>query len=293
MNNVLSNKKYIAIFVLPAFIFYTVFVLFPIGYNVYLSFFRTNLMGNSTFIGITNYINLINDQFFVMAFKNNIFLMIGSLLAHLPLALFFANALFQKIKGSKIFQYVFFLPTVICGVAVGMMFNFVYNSEFGIVNKILDIINLGNLKMGWLNNEKTVMYALIFVIMWRFVGYHMVIQLAAMKSIPESLYESASLEGATRWQQFRNITFPLIRNILKIDTILIITGSIKYYDLVAVMTKGGPNHASEVMSTYMFYQGFRTMKFGYASAIGIILLILCLLVIMGVNYFAKTEDYEY
>lgn len=142
MNNVLSNKKYIAIFVLPAFIFYTVFVLFPIGYNVYLSFFRTNLMGNSTFIGITNYINLINDQFFVMAFKNNIFLMIGSLLAHLPLALFFANALFQKIKGSKIFQYVFFLPTVICGVAVGMMFNFVYNSEFGIVNKILDIINL-------------------------------------------------------------------------------------------------------------------------------------------------------
>ncbi|RCX10539.1 carbohydrate ABC transporter membrane protein 1 (CUT1 family) [Anaerobacterium chartisolvens] len=293
MNKVLGNKKYIAIFVLPAFVFYLIFVLFPIGYNVYLSFFRTNLMGNSAFIGITNYINLYNDQFFVMAFKNNIFLMIGSLLAHLPLALFFANALFQKIKGSKFFQYVFFLPTVICGVAVGMMFNFVYNSEFGIVNKILDIINLGNLKMAWLNDEKTVMYALIFVIMWRFVGYHMVIQLAAMKSIPESLYESASLEGATNWQQFRGITFPLIRHILKIDAILIITGSIKYYDLVAVMTKGGPNHASEVMSTYMFYQGFRTMKFGYASAIGIILLVLCLLVIWGVNYFAKTEDYEY
>jgi len=250
-------------------------------------------MSQNAFIGFKNYTNLFHDQFFIMSLKNNILMIIGSLLAHMPLALFFGNALFHKIKGSKLFQSIFFLPTIICGVAVGMMFNFVYNSEFGLVNKILELFNLSDFKMPWLESEKTVMAALIVVVMWRFVGYHMVIQLAAMKAIPASLYEASSLDGASEWQQFTNVTFPLIKHILKIDVILIITGSLKYYDLIAVMTKGGPNHASEVMSTYMFYQGFRTMKYGYASAIGMILLLLCVLVIWSVNTFVKTENLEY
>lgn len=293
MDKVLGSKKFIAIFVLPALLLYMSFVFFPIIWNVYLSLFRTDLMSTNIFVGFKNYTNLLQDQFFLMALGNNTLMVFGSLLAHMPLALFFGNALFHKIEGSKFFQSIFFLPTIICGVAVGMMFNFVYNSEFGLVNKVLEVLNLVNLQRPWLDNEDTVMLSLIIVIMWRFVGYHMVIQLAAMKSIPSSLYEASSIDGASKWQQFKGITFPLIKHILKIDAILIITGSLKYYDLIAVMTKGGPNHASEVMSTYMFYQGFRTMKYGYASAIGMVLLVLCLLVIWSVNTFIKTENVEY
>ena len=103
----------------------------------------------------------------------------------------------------------------------------------------------------------------------------MVIQLAAMRNIDQSFYEAAEIDGATGWQQFRYITFPLIKPILKIDTVLIITGSLKYYDLIAVMTNGGPNHATEVMSTYMYYQSFNIMRYGYACAIGVILMLLC------------------
>lgn len=293
MDGILGSKKNIAIFVLPTLLFYVIFVFFPIVYNVYLSMFRTDLMSQNDFIGFNNYINLFQDQFFLMALKNNTLMVFGSLLAHMPLALFFGNALFHKIKGSKLFQFIFFMPTVISGVAVGMMFNFIYNSEFGLVNKILELLKLSHLKMPWLSDERTVMFALIFVIMWRFVGYHMVIQLAAMKAIPTSLFEAAELDGASQWQQFTKITFPLIKHILKIDAVLIITGSLKYYDLVAVMTKGGPNHASEVMSTYMFNQGFRNMKFGYASAMGMILLVLSLLVIWTLNKYIKTENIEY
>ncbi len=293
MNKVLSDKKTIAVFVLPALFLYGLFVLIPIIYSIYLSFFQTDLMSKHVFVGIKNYRNLLNDRFFIKAVQNNLLLVVGSLIAHLPLALFFGNALFKKMKGSKFFQSVFFLPSVICGAGVGLLFNMVYNSQFGIVNTVLDLLKLGSLKHAWLSEEKTVMVALIFVVMWKFVGYHMIIQVAAMKAIPQSLFEAAKIDGASSGQQFFNITLPLIKHVIKIDVILIITGSLKYFDLIWSMTKGGPNHASEVMATYMYYQGFRTLKFGYASAIGAVMLLMCMLIIWLVNRVLKTEKIEF
>jgi raffinose/stachyose/melibiose transport system permease protein len=118
----------------------------------------------------------------------------------------------------------------------------------------------------------------------------MIIQLAAMRNIDASLYEAASIDGASPWQQFTNITFPMIKSILKIDAVLIITGSLKYYDLVAVMTGGGPNHATEVMSTYMYYQAFNILKYGYACAIGVVLMLLCVCSVGISNKVFQTEE---
>lgn len=293
MNKVLGNKKSIAVFVLPAFLIYAIFVLVPIGYNVYVSFLQTDLMSPSKFVGIKNYINLFQDKTFIGAVKNNILMVIGSLIAHLPLALFFGNILFQKIKGSHFFQTVFFLPSVICGVAVGLTWTFVYNSEFGLINKFLEMIGLGSLKQVWLADKNLALFCIIIVVMWQFVGYHMIIQIAAMKNISESYYEAAEIDGASKWVQFKSMTFPLIKPILKVDAVLIITGSLKYYDLVAVMTGGGPNHATELMSTYMFYQGFRTLKYGYSAAIGVILLLLCICSVLLSNFVFRSDRVEY
>ncbi|MBS6868859.1 MAG: sugar ABC transporter permease [Firmicutes bacterium] len=293
MNKVLGNKKSIAVFVLPAFLIYAIFVLVPIGYNVYVSFLQTDLMSPSKFVGIKNYINLFQDKTFIGAVKNNILMVIGSLIAHLPLALFFGNILFQKIKGSHFFQTVFFLPSVICGVAVGLTWTFVYNSEFGLINKFLEMIGLGGLKQVWLADKNLALFCIIIVVMWQFVGYHMIIQIAAMKNISESYYEAAEIDGASKWVQFKSITFPLIKPILKVDAVLIITGSLKYYDLVAVMTGGGPNHATELMSTYMFYQGFRTLKYGYSAAIGVVLLLLCICSVLLSNFVFRSDRVEY
>ena len=293
MNKVLGNKKSIAVFVLPAFLIYAIFVLVPIGYNVYVSFLQTDLMSPSKFVGIKNYINLFQDKTFVGAVKNNILMVIGSLIAHLPLALFFGNILFQKIKGSHFFQTVFFLPSVICGVAVGLTWTFVYNSEFGLINKFLEMIGLGGLKQVWLADKNLALFCIIIVVMWQFVGYHMIIQIAAMKNISESYYEAAEIDGASKWVQFKSITFPLIKPILKVDAVLIITGSLKYYDLVSVMTGGGPNHATELMSTYMFYQGFRTLKYGYSAAIGVVLLLLCICSVLLSNFVFRSDRVEY
>lgn len=293
MNKVLGNKKSIAVFVLPAFLIYAAFVLVPIAYNIYVSFLQTDLMSPSKFVGLKNYVNLFKDSTFTGALKNNILMVIGSLIAHLPLALFFGNILFQKIKGSHFFQTVFFLPSVICGVAVGLTWTFIYNSEFGLLNKLLGAIGLGSLQHVWLSDKKLALLCIIVVVMWQFVGYHMIIQIAAMKNIPTSYYEAAEIDGASRWVQFKCITFPLIKPILQIDAVLIITGSLKYYDLVAVMTGGGPNHATELMSTYMFYQGFRTLKYGYSAAIGVILLILCICSVLISNVVFHSEKVEY
>lgn len=290
MRKVMGNKKSIAVFVLPAFIIYAVFVLIPIVYNVYVSFLKTDLMSPSEFVGLKNYINLFHDSTFLGALKNNILMVIGSLIAHLPLALLLGNILFQKIKGSHFFQTVFFLPSVICGVAVGLTWTFIYNSEFGLINKFLEAVGLGNLKQLWLADKDLALFCIIIVVMWQYVGYHMVIQLAAMRNIDSSLYEAAEIDGASKWQQFCRITMPLIKPILKIDAVLIITGSLKYYDLVAVMTGGGPNHATELMSTYMFYQGFRTLKYGYSAAIGVILLLLCVCAVKLSNFVFRTDD---
>lgn len=293
MNKVLGNKKSIAVFVLPAFIIYAAFVLAPIGYNVYVSFLQTDLMSPSKFVGLKDYINLFKDSTFIRALKNNILMVIGSLIAHLPLALLFGNILFMKIKGSHFFQTVFFLPSVICGVAVGLTWTFVYNSEFGLLNKFFEVIGLGSLQRAWLADKNLALFCIIIVVMWQFVGYHMIIQLAAMKNIPGSYYEAAEIDGASKWIQFKTITFPLIKPILKVDAVLIITGSLKYYDLVAVMTGGGPNHTTELMSTYMFYQGFRTLKYGYSAAIGVILLLLCICAVKLSDLVFHSEPIEF
>lgn len=290
MNKAFGNKKTIAMFVLPALIIYAIFALVPILYNIYLSFFETNLMDVSQFIGLKNYINLFQDGTFLKALRNNIVMVIGSLIAHMPLALFFAAAIHKKIKGASFFQTVFFLPSVICGVAVGLIWTFVYNGNYGLLNGLLKAVGLEKFTQVWLSNKDIAIFMIIIVVMWQYVGYHMVIQLAGMRNIDAELYEAADIDGATGWQQFKSITFPLLKPILKIDAVLIITGSLKYYDLVAVMTNGGPNHATEVMSTYMYYSAFNILRYGYSAAIGVILMILCMLSVKISNTVFKVEN---
>lgn len=291
MKSIRSNKYTILLFVAVPMLIYVFFALIPILYNIYISLFDTNLLTPGKFVGLKNYARLLKDTTFLRALRNNIFLVIGSLAAHMGLGLFFANAIFQKVKGSKFFQSVFFLPSVICGVAIGLIWTFVYHGNYGLLNAFLKLIGQGDLQQVWLSNKNLALICIIVVVMWQWVGYHVVIQLAAMRNIPQELYEAAQLDGASEWQQFKNITVPLIRPILKVDAVLIITGALKYYDLVAVMTNGGPNHATEVMSTYMYYEAFNVLKFGYSSAIGVVLLILCMSAVMLTNKVFKTENY--
>jgi len=286
------NLLNIIFFVGPALLILIGFGVIPIFYNFIMSLFETDLISPSVFVGLKNYEVLFRDPVFQQSVKNNILLVIGSLIAHLLLALFLSNILFNKFKGNNFFQSVFFLPSVVTGVAVGLTWTFIFSSRFGLLNSILETVHLEQFQRSWLADKDTAMLGIIIAVMWQYVGYHVVIQLAAMRNIPSELYEAAAIDGASKWRQFTDITLPLIKPVLRVDAILIVTGSLKFFDLVYVMTNGGPNHATEVLSTYMFYQGFRTLKYGYASAIANILLLLCVLAIVLINVSFQSNDNE-
>lgn len=293
MDSVLKNKKYILIFVLPAVIIYIFMIFIPCINSIYVSLFKWNMAGARVFKGLGNYrILFTSDHIFQRALLDTIILMFAALLAHMPVAVSLAWVLSGNIRGKKFFRTVYFMPSVLCSSAVGFLWTFIYNSQFGIVNNVLRAIGLSSWTREWLGDEKTVLWAVIIVVMWQYVGYHMVLYLAAILGIDHSLYESAKIDGATGIQVFFKITLPIIKPILRIDGILITTGALKYFDLIYVMTNGGPNHSSEVLASHMYMQAFRVMKYGYGSAISVVMLVLCLGVTAFFTFAFKTEKLE-
>lgn len=277
MKKAFSKKTDIILFVAPAFIVYVVFCLYPLIDNIYLSFFKADLLSPNKYIGLKNYLKLLKDQSFLLSVRNVLIWTAICYIMQMSVGLFFAFVLFQKIKGVSLFQTVFFMPSVICSTAIALLWKFVYHPNFGILNSALTALGLENLCHNWLADEKTALFAVVVIAMWQYIGYHMVIYLSGMNNLNPEVFEAADIDGASKWQQFWRIMFPLLRNILRIDSVLIVTGALKAYDLVAVTTSGGPSHATETLATYMFQQGFRNLKFGYSSAIAVVLLLLCMI----------------
>ncbi len=294
MELMLRNKKTILTFLLPGFLIYIGVVIVPIVNTIYLSVFKWNILEKKRFLGLDNYIRLFTqDDVFRTGLKNTFLLMGWSLVIQIPLAIGLAIALSGKIKGKKYFKTVFFFPNVLASVAVGLLWSFIYNPDFGIVNKLLTSVGLENLTRIWLGEEQTVLPSIIVTICWQYVGYHMILFLAAVENIPGSMNEAAVIDGADSWKMIRYITLPLIKPIIAIDSVLMATGALRYFDLIYVMSNGGPNHASEVIASYMYYKSFRDMQYGYGSAISVILLVLCLGVSYILNKALKTEDVHY
>ncbi|AGC68681.1 binding-protein-dependent transport system inner membrane component [Thermoclostridium stercorarium subsp. stercorarium DSM 8532] len=294
MEFMLRNKKTILSFILPALIIYTIIVIVPIFSSVYYSFFRWNILDTIKFTGINNYISLFTkDDVFVISAKNTFLLMFWTIVIQTPLAIALAIAISGSIKGKRYFKTVYFLPNILSSVAIGLLWSFIYNPDFGIVNRLLTSVGLENLTRLWLADEKTVMGSVVVVVCWQFVGYHMIIYLAAIENIPSELKEAALIDGVNQGKMIRYITLPLIKPIIRIDTILMATGSLRFFDLIYVMTYGGPNHASEVIASYMYYKAFRTYQYGYGSAISVVLLLLCLIVTVILKKMFSSEEIQY
>lgn len=294
MELMLRNKKTILSFLLPGLIIYLGIVIVPIINTAYYSVFDWNILSDKKFVGLTNYIQLFSqDEIFRIGIKNTFLLMLLSLVIQIPIAIAIAIALSKDIVGKRYFKTVFFLPNILSSVAVGLLWTFIYNPDFGIVNKVLNGIGLSGLTRLWLAEEKTVLPSIIITICWQFIGYHMILYLAAIQNIPASMYEASKIDGASSWETIKHITLPLIKPIIGIDAVLMATGSLRFFDLIYVMSNGGPNHASEVIASYMYYKSFRDMQYGYGSSVSVVLLILCLGVTFILNKAFKSEPIEY
>lgn len=295
MEKALRNKKTILFFVGPALILYLAVMLYPITHAIYISLFRWDLLGTPSFIGFQNYVRMFTrDAVLIRALQNTLGIFIGSLVGQLGLGFLFASMLAHGTKFKNLFRNFFFLPAVLSSAAVGSMWTFMYNPSAGIVNGFLRLIGLDVLARNWLTDENTALGAIIAVVIWQFTGYTMTLFMAAINGIPQEVYESAKIDGANPFQIMFRITLPLIMPIVRVATILITVGSLRFFDLVYVMTPGGgPNRMTEVIASLLFRRSFTHHEFGYGAALSVLLLVLSLIATLIVNRAFKRARHEY
>ena len=284
----------------PALLLYGLFVLWPYGQAIYLSLTSwRGVSGNKPFVGLDNYQRLLDDSRFIEALSRNAQLLVVLPTVTLSIAMLFAALFTQSGKatrGAGFYRVVFFFPQVISAVIVGMLWSYVYNPQIGLLNGTLGAVGLDGLKRTWLGDPDTILWAIVMVAVWSSVGFYMVIFIASMQSIPTSFYEAATLDGATRWRSFRDITLPLMWETVRTAFIYIAIFALDFFVLVQVLTGGGSTAASrkaEVAATYMYDQAFDKSRWGLGSAIGVVLLVLTLLLAVVVMRLTRRETYEF
>jgi raffinose/stachyose/melibiose transport system permease protein len=290
MDAIRKNKKIIIIGLLPALVIYILFAILPIFKSFQYGLTDWNGLGKMTYVGFDNFKEILTDKWFWLAFKNNIYVLIASVFGQIPIGLVLAVILNGKIKGAKVFRTLFFIPTILSTVVVALVWSNIYNYNIGILNNFLRILGLDSFVQNWLGDPKIAMLSICIVIIWQFIGLYMIIFLSALQNIPNSLNEAAFIDGASRVQQFFHITLPLIFDTVKVAVALCIAGSMKAFDLVFVMTEGGPSHATELMAIHMYNKTFSVYKYGYGSAVSLIIFIVSFLIILGSQRILKTSE---
>ncbi len=278
MDRVLSNKKAICFFILPAFIIFVAIIIFPIIMSGYYSTLNWDGIGKSTFAGIENYTRLFtsSEDGFVESIKNSVILAFLSVFVQLPIALILALVLSNGVKGENFYRSVYFIPVIVSTVVIGQLWMKIYHPSYGLLNTFLRNVGLDSLTREWLGSTDTALGAVFVPVVWQYIGYHMLLMYAAIKSISTDIIEAAKIDGANAVQTAFKITIPLILPILEVCVTFAVIGSLKTFDLIYVLTGGGPIHATEVPSTLMFNTIFHKYMYGYGSAMAIFIIAECL-----------------
>jgi len=282
----------IVAFTAPAFILFTAFVITPILVAVFYSPFNWNGLGAlNKFIGFGNYRRAFADPVFRGAAEHNVTIVVLSLLIQLPVALGLALLLNRKLRGRSVLRLIFFTPYVLSEVVTAVAWLLILQPD-GFLDAFMRKIGLGGLVQTWLGDPKVVLYTMFGVITWKYIGFAIILFLAGLQGVPKDLLEAAALDGATGWDVTRRITIPLLGPTIRIWIFLSIIGSLQLFDLVWIMTLGGPANASATMSTYIIDKGFDRSQFGYGSAVSVILFMICFVVALTYQRFVLRRDTE-
>jgi ABC-type sugar transport systems, permease components len=289
----LRDKKAIFIFTFPTFLLFTIIVIVPIFFSLHYSTLNWNGISVGQPVGLTNYKNLFinNTDGFMQSVVNSLVLALISVCIQLPIALLLALLIARGIRGERFFRTVFYIPVIISTVVIGQLWMKIYNPEYGMLNTVLKALGLNSLVDTWLANPKTALACVFVTMLWQYVGYHMLLLYAGAKSISPDIYEAARIDGASEWKIAFRITIPLMKSIICVCIVFAVTGSFKAFDLIYVMTNGGPLHASEVPTTLMYTTIFSKYQYGYGSAMAIFIIVECLVFTLIINkLFSKNTD---
>ncbi|RWZ51410.1 sugar ABC transporter permease [Halobacillus fulvus] len=287
---------FLAFCLVPTFLLFSVFTLYPLFNGLYYSFFEWS--GSSSlgeFAGLDNYRRLFSDEIIPMTILHDYFLVITKVIGIMILATFFAVALTQmKIKEAPFYRIVFFFPNIMSVVVIGILWTFIYNPSLGLVNSGLEFIGLESWTKPWLGDEDWALPSLVLPSVWAGIGLFMLMLMGGISNISKSYYEAAEIDGATEWQQFWKVTLPLIWPQIKISILYIIITTLNgSFIIVQVMTRGGPNNSTHVMGSYLYEQAFVKFNFGYGATIGVMILILSLITVIIMQFLMRREKVEY
>jgi len=258
------------LFLLPFFVIYLVFLIYPVLAAFRLSFYESSGFGGDTFAGLANYTRLAQDSRYLEALKNTTLYALASVFILSPLALLVAVAIRSFVVPTAAFKsfyrIIFFLPFITSFVVIALMFNLVFNNEYGLLNNALSAIGLPTLD--WLRDERVALLAIIIVAIWTYIGINALYFLAGLQNIPEEVLEASAVDGATRWQTFWRVTLPLLRPVILFVVVQATIFSYQIFEIPFLLTQGGPSDATLTLAIYLYEVGFREFDRGYAAAIG-------------------------
>jgi raffinose/stachyose/melibiose transport system permease protein len=287
-----GKRLTLGLFLVPALVLYLVFVLGPIAQAIYYSAYRWNGLGPlEQFLGLGNYQRALADPSFTAAMIHNGVIVVLSLALQLPFALGLAVILNGRIRGRSLLRLLFFAPYVLAEVVTAVVWLLILRPD-GLVDRTMAGIGLGALGQEWLANPHIVLYTVFLVVTWKYFGFHLMLYLAGLQGIPRELNEAAAIDGASARQMLRYVTLPLLGPTIRISVLLSVIGSLQLFDLVWVLTGGGPVNASNTMATYMIDYGFRRFQLGYGSAVAVMLFAMCLVVGLLYQRFVLRRDVE-
>lgn len=268
------------LFLPPAVILFTVFVVLPMVDAATFSFFKWNGYGPITdFVGFKNYEDVLTHRNFGTAVRNSLIVVAVSLLIQLPLAMWCAIALSERGVSINVMRTIFFLPFMLAEVAAGLIWKFVYDGNYGLLPAIGGAIGV---EMPFVLGDRTwVIPAIMLVITWKYFGFHMMIYIAGLQSIPSDVIEAARLDGVRKWQIVRHIQIPMVRSALVISVFFAITGALQLFDLIIPLSNGGPSHSSHTIVTFLYQFGILRMNLGFGGAVSVLLFIACVVVALA------------
>lgn len=278
-------------FVLPALLLYLVFMVYPFFQSIYFSFTDWNgVNAVKNWVGSANYQALIHDDLFWLALQHTVTWVIIGTIAPIVVGMLLAVLLWHQPKGFNLFRTVYFMPQVLSSVVISIIWNWIYNPIFGILNKSLDAIGLQNVSRGWTGDPDVALYAVLVAAIWATVGLCMVIFIAGLQNVSKDLLEAATVDGANSWQRFWHVTVPQMANVLNVVIALLLIGGFSVFDIVFVMTGGGPANSTEVLATYTYKEAFTQNNVGYASTLSVVITVLSL--IASVTFIRLRERQE-
>ncbi|WFS25902.1 MULTISPECIES: carbohydrate ABC transporter permease [Rhizobium] len=288
-----SDPIVATLMLVPAVALLGLFFIWPFFRGLWISLTRWDGFSNPTFVGLTNYLRLLHDHVFLGAIENNLIFVVLILIFKNTLGLGLAMLLDRAIFLRGPIRAAVFIPVTLSFAATGLLWSWIYNPVFGLLNAALDLVGLSWLKQSWLGDADIALYSIVAVDIWKWLGFHAVIYLAGLQTIPQELYEAARMDGAKAFSRFRHLTLPLMMPVVLINVILGLSGAfVRNFDIVQVLTQGGPNHATEVVMTLMVKTAFQDGNMGYASAMGYALFLIVALgcvALLGLMRRAKVD----